>query len=179
MAGEALLHEVERMRGYCGIAMTEIATMPEPGGAFPAIAEFLRETRFDDLPAQVRAMAPLYLLDLIGVANAGHALDAGRIARNYPARHWSAGDGAPAVPLWLNGRPVSLPGFAYALATQIDNLDAHDGWQPCMRRFRIITPWVPGMRWVVRPSAHDCKSNASQCCGMPSELPSITDRAAR
>jgi len=111
--------------------MTQIATLNAPSGAFDRVARFNAELRFEDIPEHVTRMAALYMLDLIGVAAAGSRLDAGKIARDHAVRHWAPGPGAPFANLLFDGRTVSLPGFGFAMATQIDNLDAHDGWQPC------------------------------------------------
>ena len=108
--------------------MTTHETLPEPGGAFEPFAQFVLEDV--DIPAEVRETAALYILDLIGVAAAATRLEVGRIARDHAVRHWAAGDGAPSARLLFDGRRASLPGAGFALATQIDNLDAHDGWQP-------------------------------------------------
>lgn len=110
--------------------MTKIATLDTPSGAFDRIARFNADLRFEDIPEDVRHMAALYMLDLIGVAAAGGQLDAGRIARDHAVKHWAPGPGAPSARLLFDGRSASLPGFGFAMATQIDNLDAHDGWQP-------------------------------------------------
>jgi len=110
--------------------MTKIATLDRPSGAFGRIAQFNADLRFEDIPEDVTRMAALYMLDLIGVAAAGGRLEAGRIARDHAVKHWAAGPDAPSARLLFDGRSASLPGFAFAMATQIDNLDAHDGWQP-------------------------------------------------
>ncbi len=110
--------------------MTQIATLHSPSGAFNKIARFNADLRFEDIPDDVAQMAALYMLDLIGVAAAGSRLDAGRIARDHAVRHWAAGMDAPSARLLFDGRPTSLPGFGFAMAMQLDNLDAHDGWQP-------------------------------------------------
>ena len=110
--------------------MTTHETLPEPGGAFGAFAEFV----LGDLaiPEPVLEAAGLYILDLIGVAASATRLEVGRIARDHAVKHWAAGEGAPSARLLFDGRRASLPGAGFALATQIDNLDAHDGWQPSL-----------------------------------------------
>ncbi|MEM8749674.1 MAG: MmgE/PrpD family protein [Pseudomonadota bacterium] len=110
--------------------MTEMQTLAEPSDCFEAVAKFVRNTDADDIPDRVLQTAKLLTLDLIGVLAAAAKLDAGVIARNHAANHWAAGEGAPKARMLFDGRPVSLPGFAFAMATQLDNLDAHDGWQP-------------------------------------------------
>ncbi|MEL7542358.1 MAG: MmgE/PrpD family protein [Pseudomonadota bacterium] len=110
--------------------MTQHETCATPSGAFSSVAAFALDMKAEAVPDAVRRSAALYLLDLLGVAIAGHALEAGRIARDHAVRHWAAGPGAPSARLLFDGRTTSLPGFAFALGTQIDNFDAHDGWQP-------------------------------------------------
>jgi 2-methylcitrate dehydratase PrpD len=44
-----------------------------------------------------------------------------------PRASSAAPNAQDAAPLLFDGRSASLPGAAFALATQIDNLDAHDG----------------------------------------------------
>ncbi len=110
--------------------MTVMQNLPEPTPAFEQVAIFTRDLGFAAIPAEAVLAAKLLTLDLIGVLAAGGKLEAGRIARDHAVTHWAAGPGAPAARLLFDGRPASLPGFGFAMATQLDNLDAHDGWQP-------------------------------------------------
>ncbi|MBI1385593.1 MAG: MmgE/PrpD family protein [Rhizobiales bacterium] len=110
--------------------MTEMQSLPEPSPTFGEVAAFVLQRQSNAFPPEVIAFARLLMLDLLGVAAAASGMDAGRIAREHAARHWSAGAGAPGARMIFDGRRVSLPGAAFAIATQIDNLDAHDGWQP-------------------------------------------------
>ena len=110
--------------------MTINQTLPNPAPVFNQVAAFTNTIGFDAIPGHVTTTAKLLVLDLIGVLIAASKLEAGRIARDHAARHWAAGEGAPSARLMLDGRRVSLPGCGFAAATQIDNLDAHDGWQP-------------------------------------------------
>jgi 2-methylcitrate dehydratase PrpD len=110
--------------------MTEMQSLPQPSAAFDRVAGFIRGLEYKAVPAEVTHTAALLMLDLIGVLAGASKLDAGRIARDHAARHWAAGGGAPTARLPFDGRRASLPGMSFAMATQIDNLDAHDGWQP-------------------------------------------------
>lgn len=110
--------------------MTNIENLPQPSARFDRLALFVRATSVPNLPLDVIHTAKLLLLDLIGVLAAGSKLEAARIARDHAANHWAAGPGADSARLLFDGRRVSLSGFGYAMATQLDNLDAHDGWQP-------------------------------------------------
>lgn len=109
--------------------MTEMQELPRPSPRFEAVAGFVR-LPFAAIPERVSRFASLLLLDLIGVLAASARMEAARIAKDHAVRHWNAGPGAPSARLLLDGRRTSLPGVAFALATQLDNLDAHDGWQP-------------------------------------------------
>ncbi len=110
--------------------MTTMQSWPEPSPRFATVAAFIADTTADQIPAPVLSFAAHLVLDLIGVAAAATKLHASTIARNHAAMHWAAGPGAPATRLLFDGRAASLPGAAFALATALDNLDAHDGWQP-------------------------------------------------
>jgi 2-methylcitrate dehydratase PrpD len=107
--------------------MTTMQSLPVPSPGFDRVADFIDGAV---VPPEVMDFAALLVLDLIGVAAAGAGLPASRIARNHAARHWAAGPGAPSARLLFDGRSSSLPGAAFALAAALDNLDAHDGWQP-------------------------------------------------
>ena len=110
--------------------MTAFEALPSPSPTFMKVARFTKALAADAVPAPVMDFARLLLLDLIGVTVAGTRVDAGRIARDFAVSHGAAGPGAPSARLMFDGRKTSIPGAAYALATQLDNLDAHDGWQP-------------------------------------------------
>lgn len=110
--------------------MTTFQALAAPAEMFERVATFTTGLAYEDIPAEVTDFARLLLLDLVGVTIAGTRVDAGRIARDFAAMHWAAGPGAPSARMMFDGRRSSLPGAAFALATQLDNLDAHDGWQP-------------------------------------------------
>ena len=82
------------------------------------------------VPETALDMAALLLLDTVGVAAGAHSLDAGIIARDHAVAFHGAGPGAQAATLMFDGRTASIPGAAFAAASQIDNLDAHDGYNP-------------------------------------------------
>ncbi|MEL6211762.1 MAG: MmgE/PrpD family protein, partial [Pseudomonadota bacterium] len=74
--------------------------------------------------------ASLLLLDTLGVYIAAMPMEAGRIARDVAPRLYAANDARDQASLPLDGRRCSRAGAAFAMATQIDNLDAHDGYNP-------------------------------------------------
>ncbi len=110
--------------------MTTVETLKEPSSTFLRLAQFVNTLQFDDIPPSVTKTAALLILDLIGVLAAARNLEAAVIARDFAVQNFSAGPNAPVARLPFDGRNVSLVGYGFAAATQIDNLDAHDGWQP-------------------------------------------------
>ena len=94
--------------------------------AQPALAEFVLEAEYPDLPEHVVAQARRCLIDLLGVAAAGSATQLSRIIRNHAARHFADG-GQAGARLLFDGRRVSPVGAALANGMTIDAFDAHDG----------------------------------------------------
>ena len=94
------------------------------------VGDFVFSLAPSDVPAEARHAAALMCLDTLGVAAAAAPMEAGRIARETAVRLYASGDAAYSAPMLFDGRHVSLAGAAYAAATQTDNLDAHDGYNP-------------------------------------------------
>ncbi len=92
------------------------------------IADFVFSS-VDTIPEDVLSFAALLLVDTVGVAAGAVNLDAGIIARETAAELFQAPQGGGS-PMMFDGRVVSAAGAAFAGATQIDNLDAHDGYNP-------------------------------------------------
>ena len=82
------------------------------------------------MPDAARHDAALMLLDTLGVAAAASPMEAGRIARDTASLLYGSSDPAHRARMLFDGREASLAGAAYAAATQTDNLDAHDGYNP-------------------------------------------------
>ncbi len=104
-----------------------------PPAASPSLAratDFALRLRPGDIPAPVMARAARLLLDTLGVCIAASALEAGRLARDTAHRIYNAPQARDRATLLFDGRTASRPGAAFAAATQIDNLDAHDGYNP-------------------------------------------------
>ncbi|MDQ2088753.1 MmgE/PrpD family protein [Marimonas arenosa] len=93
--------------------------------SFAPIADFVLGA--PDIPDSAYDMAATLLIDTIGITAAAAGLDAGQIARDHAAAFHAAGAPEHAAPMLFDGRPVSIPGAAFAAATQTDNLDGHDG----------------------------------------------------
>jgi 2-methylcitrate dehydratase PrpD len=82
------------------------------------------------IPPDVRHFAMLLLLDTLGVAAAARDMDASVIARETALDLYAARPGGPVARMMFDGREASVAGAAFAAAAQIDNLDAHDGYNP-------------------------------------------------
>ena len=89
------------------------------------VAAFVRELAFADLPADVVTAAQRCLLDLIGVGAAGSTTALARIARAYAASELCGREREARIV--FDGRRASRAGAAFAGASTIDALDAHDG----------------------------------------------------
>ena len=100
------------------------------GSQLNRVGDFVFSLAPSDVPAEARHAAALMCLDTLGVAAAAAPMEAGRIARETAVRLYASGDAAYSAPMLFDGRHVSLAGAAYAAATQTDNLDAHDGYNP-------------------------------------------------
>lgn len=94
---------------------------------FDAIAEFVMRPQ---IPQSARRMAALLLVDTLGVAAGAHNLAPSKIARDFAVDFHGATKQANCAALLFDGRCTSIPGAAFAAATQIDNLDGHDGYNP-------------------------------------------------
>ncbi|MGX9356831.1 MmgE/PrpD family protein [Roseobacteraceae bacterium S113] len=83
-----------------------------------------------DIPESAMRFGATLLIDTLGVGAGAHDMEPGRIARDHVARFMRAERAEDSATLLFDGRVASIPGAAFALATQIDNLDAHDGYNP-------------------------------------------------
>ncbi len=98
--------------------------LPEPVDAF------IRTRPSDAFPDEVRQRAALLLLDTLGIAIAAGPMQAGILARETAVRLYGASNSRDTARMMFDGRGASLAGAAFAAATQIDNLDGHDGYNP-------------------------------------------------
>ena len=89
------------------------------------IAEFIHETAYAELPADIRRQARLCLFDLVGVAAAGTETPMSRILRDHAYRQAPGPVGSPR--LLFDGRRVGAAHAAMANAGTIDSMDGHDG----------------------------------------------------
>jgi 2-methylcitrate dehydratase PrpD len=94
---------------------------------FGAIAQFIEHPV---VPESAREMAALLLVDTLGVAAGACELDPARIARDFAVEFFAAPSPENQASVLFDGRKASVAGAAFAAATQIDNLDGHDGYNP-------------------------------------------------
>ncbi|WP_137391518.1 MmgE/PrpD family protein [Rhodoligotrophos defluvii] len=95
--------------------------------AVSPLFNYIRETRYADLPVAVQRMAERCLLDLVGTAAAGTETPLSTIIGNHAVRGFGAGEGAPRARLLFDGRYASPMGAAMAGGMTIDSFDSHDG----------------------------------------------------
>lgn len=89
------------------------------------IFAFVHALRPADLPSDVAAQAKRCVLDLAGVAAAGTRTPAAAIVTAYAYEHMAARE--VSARMLFDGRRTGLAGAAFAGASVIDALDAHDG----------------------------------------------------
>lgn len=98
---------------------------PASSAGLADVPRFARTLDFADLPPAVVEQAQRLLLDLIGVAAAGSRTPAAKIAREYAAAH--LGGRERSARMLFDGEWAGIAGAAFAGATTIDAIDAHDG----------------------------------------------------
>ena len=94
--------------------------------------DFVLGLRPEDLTPDALHAARRHLLDLVGVAAAGSTTALGRIAAGHALEAFGRGDPGPGggtvgARVMFDGRVASPVGAAFANATRIDSVDAHDG----------------------------------------------------
>lgn len=92
---------------------------------FPSLPAFVQGLAYDALPRDVVAHARRCLLDLAGVAVAGTGERPAAIAREHVVEQMIGAGRAARI--LVDGRRAALAGAAFAGATAIDAIDAHDG----------------------------------------------------
>lgn len=96
--------------------------------AFFNVADFAIDLDPSAIPAGAMERASLMLLDKLGVCAAAASMEAGELARNAATLLYSSAEAEYRANMLFDNRVVSLTGAAYVAATQIDNLDGHDGY---------------------------------------------------
>lgn len=105
---------------------------------FDRVADFVLTSRPQDMPDDTLRMAALLLLDTIGIAACAGPMQAGRIARDTAEVLYGGTQKGFSARMMFDGRQVSVAGAGYAAATQTDNLDGHDGYNPTKGHIGVV-----------------------------------------
>ncbi|GAA6193184.1 MmgE/PrpD family protein [Phaeobacter sp. NW0010-22] len=105
---------------------------------FDSIADFALDLTPDQIPASTREAAALMVLDTLGITIGAGPMEAGVIARDTAALLYGSSDPNFTARMMFDGRNVSVAGSAYAAATQTDNLDGHDGYNPTKGHIGVV-----------------------------------------
>ena len=105
---------------------------------FARVADFALTCTADQVPDSAREAAALTMLDTLGIVIASTPMEAGRIARDTATLLYGTSDPACSARMMCDGRRVSMAGAAYAAATQTDNLDGHDGYNPTKGHIGVV-----------------------------------------
>ncbi|MFD2856784.1 MmgE/PrpD family protein [Seohaeicola zhoushanensis] len=108
-------------------------------GMLERVQEFVLERSAAGIPEAVLRRAGFLLLDTLGICAAASPMEAGRIGRQTAAMLYGAGAPEMAARMLFDGRQVSLAGAVFAAATQLDNLDGHDGYNPTKGHIGVVT----------------------------------------
>ncbi|MCB1339919.1 MAG: MmgE/PrpD family protein, partial [Pseudooceanicola sp.] len=103
------------------------------------VQAFVLERQASEIPEAVRRRAGYLLLDTLGICAAAGPMEAGRIGRDTAAMLYGAGSDGMGARMLFDGRRVSLAGAVFAAATQTDNLDGHDGYNPTKGHIGVVT----------------------------------------
>ncbi len=105
---------------------------------FQKVADFTLGSAVGDFPESTRTAAALMLLDTLGITIGSGPMEAGTIARDAAVALYGAGEEGLGARMLFDGRRVSVAGAAYAAATQTDNLDGHDGYNPTKGHIGVV-----------------------------------------
>lgn len=105
---------------------------------FDSIADFTLNRSARDIPQSTLDAAALMTLDTLGIVAASGPMEAGVIGRETAALLYGSSDPNHSARMMFDGRSVSLAGAAYAAATQTDNLDGHDGYNPTKGHIGVV-----------------------------------------
>jgi 2-methylcitrate dehydratase PrpD len=114
------------------------AASDAPSDALGAVASFALDFDAAAIPRSAMTRAALMLLDTLGICAAAASMEAGRIGRSVASALFCAGNDANAARMLFDGGRVSLAGAVYAGATQTDNLDGHDGYNPTKGHIGVV-----------------------------------------
>jgi 2-methylcitrate dehydratase PrpD len=102
------------------------------------VAEFALAMEPEAPPVSARERAAYLLLDTLGISIAATPMEAGAIARKTATLLYGSRDRSHSARMLFDGRRVSIAGAAYAAASQIDNLDGHDGYNPTKGHIGVV-----------------------------------------
>lgn len=105
---------------------------------FDEVAAFTLTRGAGDFPASALSAAARMMLDTMGIAIAAAPMEAGRIARDSACLMFNSDDPSARARMMFDGRQAGIPGAAFALASQIDNLDGHDGYNPTKGHIGVV-----------------------------------------
>ena len=105
---------------------------------FACVAKFALGRSARDMPISAREAAALLMLDTMGILIASGPMEAGVIARDTAALLYASSDPSYSARMMFDGRQVSMAGATYAAATQTDNLDGHDGYNPVKGHIGVV-----------------------------------------
>jgi 2-methylcitrate dehydratase PrpD len=94
------------------------------------VSDFILGGGSKSMPDSALETAALMTLDTLGITIGSGPMAAGQIARDSAFALYGTGEPALSARMLFDGRRVSVAGAAYAAATQTDNLDGHDGYNP-------------------------------------------------
>jgi 2-methylcitrate dehydratase PrpD len=129
------------------------------------LADFVLRRPASAFPEAVLQRASYLLLDTLGIAIAAGPMEAGVIARDVAVLLYGSNDPQCSARMLFDGRQVSMAGAAFAAATQIDNLDGHDGYSPTKGHIGVVA--VPTLAAVAeaRPDLTGPEALASLAVG--------------
>lgn len=107
-----------------------MAHMNTPPDNFARVADFTLARAPEQFPDEVLDAAALMTLDTLGITIGAGPMQAGRIARDATVALYASEVPESSARMLFDGRRVSLAGAGFAAATQTDNLDGHDGYNP-------------------------------------------------
>ena len=102
------------------------------------VTRFTLALQPEAIPESARDRAALMLLDTLGICAAAAPMEAGVLGRRLAVLLHGSQDPAHSARMLFDGRSVSLAGAAFAAATQIDNLDGHDGYNPTLGHIGVV-----------------------------------------
>lgn len=120
--------------------MNEMTDMVDAEGAtLSQVCDFTLTLAPKDIPTDVMDRAALLLLDTLGICIASSPMEAGVLARDATLRLYGSSTPAFTAQMLFDSRKVSLAGAVFAAATQTDNLDGHDGFNPVKGHVGVVT----------------------------------------